>query len=225
MRRGASALLWGLGFWLLAYPSWAEDDFQIWKTLEMKKRLGGTWELFFRPEIRIRDDASELFYHEYRQGVRFKPSKHLVLGLNYLFARNKGASGKTLDEHAGEFDYTPQGSWGRFNLSMRGRVAIRTLQRSAGEQEFQLRFMPKIAYPTRIGSRKVAPYLAEDLFYDYSRDAWNQHRFFVGAAFPLGKRMGAEFELDAYYMAQGQRSARKDWNTNHTLGTRLSVQW
>ena len=41
----------------------ARDDFQSWSTWELSKRMGTAWEVFFLPEIRIRNDAGELFYH------------------------------------------------------------------------------------------------------------------------------------------------------------------
>lgn len=176
------------------------------------------------PEVRLRDNSGELFYHEYRQGVRFKLSNHLTLGLNYLFVRNE-SSGKPLDEHTGELDITPKTRWGPWDLSVRGRVALRTIERSAGEQEFQIRLMPKIAYPTRLFGQKMAPYIASDFFYDYTRDAVNQVRFFLGVSVPVKSSLpGVETSVDFYYMSQNQLgSKRHDWNSNHILGTKLKV--
>ena len=113
---------------------WAKDDFLTWHTLEATKKINNAWEIFFRPEIRIRNDASQLFYHEYRQGVRWSPSKFLQIGLNYLFVRN-ATSGKPLEEHTGELDVTPKWAHGPYEVSVRGRLAMKTIQRSAGEQE------------------------------------------------------------------------------------------
>ena len=205
---------------------WAVDDFQTWQTVEIKKRLGPEWELFFMPEIRIRDDASELFYHEYRQGIRCKPSKHLQVGVNYLFARNTNTAGKHRDEHTGELDITPKTTCGAFDLSLRFRLALRTIEKSAGEQEYQVRFMPKIAYPTKFAGHKVTPYVANDLFYDYTRDAFNQDRLFLGFSVPLGERKGVKTSLDLYYMFQSQLGAvRNDWSSNHILGTKWTVEF
>ena len=203
---------------------WAEDDFQTWHTLEIAKRVGTTWEMFCLPEIRIRDDASELFYHEYRQGVRWKPSPHLQVGLHYLFVRN-AASGKPREEHTGELDLTPKATVGPVQLSVRGRLALKAIQGNAGEQEWQLRVMPKAAYPTRVAGHPITPYVADDLFYDYTRDAWNQNRFFLGVTTPLGRVWGAELEGELYYMLQHQLGKRHDWSSNQILGTRLRVRF
>lgn len=203
---------------------WARDDFQSWNTIELSKRLGPQWEVFFLPEIRLRDDAGEFFYHEYRQGVRYKPSKHWHVGLNYLFVRNE-SSGKPLEEHTGELDLTPKTTLGPLEVSLRGRLALRTIQGSAGEQEWQFRVMPKLAYPTRFAGHKFTPYVADDLFYDYTRDAWNQNRVFLGLAVPTGKALGAETTVDVYYMVQSQLGKRRDWSSNHIVGTKLSVRF
>ena len=121
-----------------ASAAWARDDVQMWETVELKKRLGASWELFFRPEVRLRHDACQLAYHEYRQGVRWKPSTHLQVGLNYLFVRN-AASGKPREEHTGELDVTPKAKLGPLDVSLRWRLALRAIQGSAGEQEWQMR--------------------------------------------------------------------------------------
>lgn len=206
-------------------PARAGDDVQTWHAIELSKRLGPTWGCFFTPEVRIRDDASTLFYHEFRQGIRWSPSKHLTLGFNYLFARN-ASSGKPLDEHAGELDVTPKWSWGKVQGSVRGRLALRTIQGSAGEQEFQLRLMPKVAYPTTWFGRRVMPYLADDAFYDYTRDAWNQNRFYLGVVIPLTHTGHVETSVDLYYMLQHQLGPRRgDWSDNHVLGSKWSVKF
>lgn len=205
--------------------AWAGDDVQSWVTTELVKRVTKTVDLFFRPEIRIRDNIGELFYHEFRQGVRWTPAPHLGIGLNYLFARN-AASNKSRDEHTGELDIMSKGRWGRFDVSARGRVALRQIQGSAGEQEWQLRLMPKLAYPTTIAGRKVAPYLADDLFYDYTRDAFNQNRLFLGLIVPLSAPRGVTLKADVYYMLQSQLgSVRHDWSENHVLGAALTARF
>ena len=226
MRYRSWFCLWVMG-WMLcghAQTCQANDDFQSWNTLELVKSLDSTWEIFFLPEIRIRDNASQLFYHEYRQGVRWKPSKHLQAGLNYLFARNS-SSGKPREEHTGELDVTPKTTLGPLQLSLRGRLALRAIQGSSGEQEWQFRLMPKLAYPTRVAGRTLTLYIADDLFYDYTRAAWNQNRVFLGVSAPVGKRCGAEMTVDVYYMLQSQLGKRHDWSSNHILGTKLSVRF
>lgn len=202
----------------------ARDDFQTWHSAELVKRLGPQWEAAWLPEIRIRDDASQLFYHEYRESLRWKPSKHLQIGLNYLFARN-ASSGKPLEEHTGELDLTPKTSVGPWDLSVRGRAALRTIQRSAGEREWQFRVMPKMAYRTTLSGRTLTPYVADDLFYDYTRKAWNQNRLYLGVAVPLGKAAGAEISVDVYYMLQNQLGARRNWSSNHIVGTKWGVKF
>ena len=58
----ALAVVWAAC--LGASACFARDDFQSWSSLELIKRLGPDWEFAFLPEIRIQDDASDLFYHE-----------------------------------------------------------------------------------------------------------------------------------------------------------------
>src|SRR3989338_4673532 len=183
--------------------AWAGDDVQSWVATELVKRVTKTVDLFFRPEIRIRDDIGELFYHEFRQGVRWAATPHLGIALNYVFAG----------------DTPSKGRWGPFDVSARGRVALRQIQGSAGEQEWQWRIMPKLAYPTKLAGRAITPYVADDLFYDYTRKAFNQNRFFLGVGIPLAAPRGTTLTADLYYMLQSKLgSVRHDWSENHVLG-------
>ena len=209
-----------------ASPVLAKDDFQYWNTLEITKRLNPQWEVFFRPEMRMEDGASHLFYHEYRQGVRWNFSPHLQVGLHYLFVRNESAtSGKTRDEQTGEIDVTPTWKWAAVDLSVRGRAELRTIQGSAGEQEYRIRLMPKAGYPMKLSGHKVTPYVAVDLFYDYTRKAWNQHRDFLGIVVPLRETKETSVTADFYYMHQNLLGARHDRSSNHILGTKLNVRF
>ena len=208
----------------LAPPAQAKDDFQSWNTVDVSKTLTPSVSLFFTPQIRIRHDASQLAYHEYRQGIRWKASKHLQIGLNYLFVRNS-SSGKPREEHAGELDVTPKTTLGPVEASLRWRLAMRAIQGSAGEQEWQIRFMPKLAFPTQVAGHAVTPYVADDLFYDYTRAAWNQNRVFLGVTVPLKSWAHTKVGADVYYMLQSQLGTRHDWSSAHILGTTLSVQF
>lgn len=208
-----------------AAPVFAKDDFQYWNTVEITKRLNPKWEVFVRPEMRMEDGATHLFYHEYRQGVRRDVFPHLQVGVNYLFARNETAGGKTKDEHAGEIDVTPKWKWGPVNVSVRGRAEMRQIQGNAGEIEYRVRLSPKAAYPMTFRGHKVIPYAAIDLFYDYTRKAWNQHRDFLGVVIPFWETKKSSLSSDFYYMHQNLLGARRDRSSNHILGTRLIVQF
>lgn len=203
---------------------WAEDDFQYWSKYEVSKAFGSRFEIFYNPEFRLRDDASDFFYHEHRQGLRFKPSQYLTLSFNYLFSRNQPYRGQPLWEHRGELDVTPQASFGRFHFSVRGRAELRQVQGSSGEAEWRFRIQPGVAYKAQLFGHQFKPYVMNDLFYDVERDAWNQNRLYLGASFPLGKIKSVQPSIDFYYMLQSQRSVRDDWNSNHIFGTKFSLR-
>ena len=202
----------------------ARDDFQYWGTFEVAKALGSSWEVFFLPELRARDGASELFYHEYRQGVRWKPSKYFHTSFNYLLVRNEPRRGEPLWEHRGELDLMPKASLGRWEASLRGRIAFGEVQGSSGEEEWQFRLGSRLSYQAKLFGYQFRPYVFHDLFYDVERDSWNQNRIFIGIDFPLGEWKGVKPSFGAYYLLQSVRSVRDDWNSNHIFGTKLTLR-
>ena len=163
------------------------------------------------------------FLQRVQAGVRWRQSKNLTLGLNYLYARNQ-SSGKPLQEHTGELDVTPKVDLGPFLLSLRGRLARRALE-GKSKSQWQIRFRPKIAYPIQLPGRSITPYIADDLYYDFTQGAWNQNRLFLGATVPLGKSTEVKVNIELYYMLQSQRRARNNWSTKSILGTKLTVRF
>lgn len=196
----------------------------MWNTWEVSKSLNASWDIFTHATTRTRDDASELFYHEYRQGVRWKADEHLLLGVNYLFVRDE-SSGKPLEEHRGELDMTPRTTVGDLKLSLRGRMALRTIQGSAGEEEWRFRLKPLVAYPLNITGRAVMASLGTDVFYDDTKHAWNQNRLSIGMGLPVGRVIGSQVNVGLYYMLQHKRSSAGDWGSNHVLGSKLSIKY
>ncbi|MBI3999353.1 MAG: DUF2490 domain-containing protein [Candidatus Omnitrophica bacterium] len=221
---GCAGLLVGLFFLQRAFVVYAKDDFQYWSKYEISKEIGEYFEVFYEPEFRLRDDAGDFFYHEHRQGLKWKPLRYLSFSFNYLFARNQGKKGQPQWEHRGELDVTPKITLGHWNFSVRERAELRQVQGSSGEGEWRFRIRPAISHKTELFGYQFQPYLTNDLFYDLERDAWNQNRASVGIIFPLGRWKVAQPSVDFYYMLQSQRSVRDDWSSNHIFGTKFSVK-
>ena len=85
--------------------------------------------------------------------------------------------------------------------------------------------MPKLALSTQLAGRTLTPYVSDDIFYDDSRDAWNQHRLALGVSIPWGKAKGVELSTDVYYMLQSRLGSRRDWSSAHVLGTKWAVRF
>jgi hypothetical protein len=114
---------------------------------------------------------------------------------------------------------------GSVTASVRHRLALRAVQGSPGEQEWLLRLMPKLAYPVTIAGRTVTLYLADELYYDWTRDAANQNRLYLGKSLVLGQRGRAATSLDGYYLLRHVRGTEPDWHSEHVLGSKLTVKF
>ena len=125
---------------------WAKDDFQYWSQYEIAKQLGSQWEIFYSPEFRLRENASQLFFHRHRQGVRWKPFPYLQAGVHYFFSRTQPLRGRPRWEHRGELEITPSYTWKNLTGSLRSRAELREIQGNPGEEEWHFRFMPKLSY-------------------------------------------------------------------------------
>ena len=206
------------------FVAYANDDFQYWSKYEISKSIGEQFELFYQPEFRIRDNATDFFYHEHREGLKWKASKFLDFSFNYVLVRNQGSKGQPKWENRGEIDLTPKVDYGKWNFSVRGRMELRQVEGSSGEEEWRFRIRPGVSYKAKLFGYQFQPYLTNDLFYDLEHDAWNQNRASGGIVFPLRKWKGVHPSIDFYYMLQHQRSVRDDWSSNHIFGTKFSIK-
>jgi len=209
---------------MIVSPTLADDDFQYWSVYEISKELNPEFELFYSPQFRLRDDASELFYHEHRQGIRWKPSQYLHFSFNYLIARNEPAKGEPNYENRGELDITPRYRYGPWAFSLRGRIGLRQVQGNAFAEEWRYRLKPKIAYKTELFGHPFTPYVSNDLFYDDRRHSWNQNRVYLGVSAPVGAYKGIQSSVSVWYLFQSKRGSRGDWSSNHIVGTKLSFK-
>ena len=204
----------------------AGDDFQYWSKYEISKTLGPEYEVFYSPEIRFRDDASDFFYHEHRVGLRFKQFDNLGVELHYLFGRTEPAKGPWKNENRAELDLTPKWKWGEYTLSVRGRAELRHIEGSTGDPlEWRFRFKPQIAWNGELFGHPVKPYIANDIFYDTEKDAWNQNRVYVGLGIPLGDWHGASTSLGVYYIFKSNRNSTGDWSSSSILGSKIALKF
>lgn len=204
----------------------AEDDFQYWSKYELSKTLGPEYEIFYNPEIRFRDDASDFFYHEHRIGLRFKQLDNLGVGLHYLFGRTEPAKGPWENENRAELDLTPKWKCGKYNLSVRGRGELRHIEGSSGNPlEWRFRLKPQIAWNGELFGYPVKPYIADDFFYDAEKSAWNQNRVYFGVGIPMNDWYGASTSLGIYYIFKSNRDSTGDWSSSSVLGSKITLKF
>jgi hypothetical protein len=88
----------------------------------------------------------------------------------------------------------------------------------APENSTRYRNRLMVERPVEAGGRKLTLFFGDEIFYDWSANAWVRNRFQVGNNIPLDKR----FSLDLYYLRQNDGRSRP--GDLHVVGTTLKVK-
>jgi hypothetical protein len=101
----------------------------------------------------------------------------------------------------------------RIHLSDRNRA-----EKLIGLLHSPVRYRNKLAVELPLPARRYAPFVTDEVFYDFSQSAWTQNRLEAGVAFRLNRLL----QLDTYYL---ERSAHKTRPSSiHSLGLTLEIR-
>ena len=195
--------------------TYGRDDWQSWNSFSIKYNISEKTGILWSPHIRIRDDISDLFIWNFRQGVFFNYNKNLTFGLNYLYKDQKNESGAWSDEHRLEVLTTVKWKFARFNFSDRNQYEYRTL---GNDQKSRYRNSLRVSKPINLHGLDLTPFLKNEIYYDFDTSQLNQNRFFLGFTYKLNKQ--TRFEL--YYMLKSNRKGH-DWDEANIVGTGVKV--
>lgn len=195
----------------------ARDDWQHWNAYSFNYKLSDRVKFVLNPSLRLRDDISQLFYWQSRQGFSFKLNDNIDLALHYLYADNKSTKGKWTEEHRVEVQPTLKWKSATFNFSDRNRLEYRSV---GGKEKWRYRNRIKIARPTEIMRFSSTPFVSNEFFYDFKKEEYNQNRAAVGLYRKITDKVGIEI----YYMVRSDKTG-KDWSDVHILGTTLKYSF
>jgi len=204
-------LLVGIGVLFFNTESYSEDDWQYWNAYSFKYKVNDDINLILSPSLRLDEDISQLFYWESWQGAEFKVNKHLDMNLHYLFARTKKQNNKWVDEHRIEFQPTFKWNVGDLKFSDRNRVEYRVV---GGTEKWRYRNSIKLKKTITVKNKEYTPFIANEVFYDFSADRYNQNRTAVG----FSQKISDIASLDIFYIYRMDKKG-VDWQGVNVVGT------
>ncbi len=221
---GITLLLIQGGVVPLAAATPAEDeDFGIWNTYEVEKKLNAQWKMRATEELRFREHQG-LYYEETRVGVDYKPFKYLASGLEYQQIRSIRTNKKKDDnwywDEVPRIYLTPQYAYKGFSLEDRNMLEFRIRE----DARFTLRYrnMVTLTAPWKWTPLQFQPYTANELFFETpQRNGLVEDRFFAG----FKMHWWGPFYGSVYYLRQSAKSAAAKWSSLNILGTGLKVSF
>jgi len=193
------------------------DDWQSWNDISIKYKISEKMGLLWSPEIKIRDDISDLFSWRLRQGVFFDSQKNIILGFNYLYKDKKNINGDWRDEHRLEAHAIIKWKFSDLNFSDTNKYEYRM---RGNKQNSRYRNSLLISKPISLHGVDFTPFIKNEIFYDFDTSKLNQNRFSFGTSYKLGKR--TRFVL--YYTRKSNRIVH-GWDTTNIIGSKVKLDY
>jgi hypothetical protein len=205
--------------WAVATPA-EDEDFGIWNTYDVEKKINGQWKMKVGEELRFREHNG-LYYAETHLGVDYKPFKYLASGVEYQQIRseryNKKKDRNWYWDDVPRFYLTPQLPYKGFLLENRNMLEFRIRQ----DARFTMRYrnLTTLTAPWKWTPLEIQPYTANEIFLETQRNGMVEDRFYAGFKMHWwGPVYGT-----IYYLRHSAKNAIAKWTSLNVLGTCLKI--
>ena len=172
-------------------------DTQIWNDAQFAIALNKKVDFLLLGSLRIGRDVSRPVYERIDLGFAFKVGKYLTLTPSYLYVATQPLKNQKGFENRLSFAATIRGPIGHgFILSDRNLFERRIRHPQVDATRYRNRL--QIEHPFKIGATKLNGFMSDEVFYDWSVNAWVRNRFAIG----VGHTFNQHFTAEVYYLRQ-----------------------
>ena len=169
---------------LISFSSLAqENDFQIWNTLNLKKKINKSFSTDIKYGVRYRENASIVSNQFFDLRLKYRQNKRWSYALGYRSILDYSLSSKINYKDRFYFDAYYSKKIKRYFLDIRNRFLNQT-NSFRSKQVFRQKF--KLSYNIR--KTKLEPSVAIEIFYDFS-SSFYKLRNSLALSYPLNKKI------------------------------------
>lgn len=130
--------------------------------------------------------------------INYRINKYFTAGTGYMYRRYRLTEGPRLYEHRMLFFLNAEKKWPK--VTLRNRALTTYLIKHSRSDTVVYRNRVQISFPIKQREKEVvAPYFANEPFYDFSLKKWFRNDIHIGITRQFTKKFGADF----YYLHQG----------------------
>ena len=198
-----------------------DEDFGIWNSYDIEKKLNARWKIKAGEELRFRNHNG-LYYAETRVGVDYKPFQYLAMGAEYQQIRgerNKQKKENWYWDEVPRIYLTPQFSYKGFLLENRNMLEFRIRE----DARFTLRYRNRtsLTAPWKWTPLEFQPYTANEIFLETQRNGMIEDRYYAGFKVHWwGPVYGS-----IYYLRHSTKNSVAKWTSLNILGTSLKISF
>jgi len=178
-----------------------QTDTQNWNDVYLSVPVAGPVDFVMQGTIRNGRDISRPVDERLGIGFSFRIGKYVTVIPNYLHIGMQPFAGRRLFENRLSLPVTIRFPVGRFVVSDRNLFERRMRRPGFDSTRYRNRF--QVDHPIGPAKQKLSLFFSEEVFYDWSFNAWVRNR----AASGVSKVFMKHFTLDLYYMRQNDSHA------------------
>jgi hypothetical protein len=193
-------------------------DTQAWLNNSLSLKINNRFNLKFTNETRYNQITfMDPYLKNWQGGVVYNLPKQFYVAFLY-----KRENSEQVDVVLSENRFTLEGGWNKkvsraVDFNCRFRTEIRRYQYGLAENHLRFRFRLGFKMELKIGNLTMRPFIATEPFADTISDRIFRNRFYIGTAFPLGKKV----EWIVNYIREDARKKE----TIHILNSGLNLKF
>ena len=171
------------------------SDTQNWNDVYLTVPVTGPFDVILQGTIRNGRNISRPVDERLGLGFSFRLGKYVTVVPNYLYIGMQPFEGRRIFENRLSLLTAVRFPVGRFTVSDRN-LFERRIRRPLNSTRYRNRL--QIEHPIGPKDYKLSLYVSDEVFYDWSFDAWVRNRAAIGVSKVVNKHMTVEL----YYMRQ-----------------------
>lgn len=191
-------------------------DVQEWNDVQISTPVTKIVDFVLYGTLRIGRNVTHPVDERVGAGFSFKLGKFLTVTPWYLHINTQPFASTQLYENRLNVAGTIKVPLGKFTLSDRN-LFERRLRHPGGDSK-RYRNRLQVDHPLTLGSVKLSVFAADEVFYDWSFNAWVRNRFSTGVSKVWNKRL----TTDVYYLRQNDGHSRP--GNLHVLGNTVRIR-
>ena len=174
----------------------SQEDTQNWNDVFLTVPLSKQVDFVMQGTLRNGRNLSRPVDERLGIGFSFKIGKYLTVTPNYLYIGMQPFKGRRVFENRLSIPATVRVPVGRFLLSDRNLFERRLRRPGIDSTRYRNQF--RVDHPIGSDKQKVSLFASDEVFYDWSFNAWVRNRAAIG----VSKVVNKHFTLELYYMRQ-----------------------
>lgn len=187
--------------------SWNEFQFTIPVTKQIDLTLTG--------EFRLGRNLGDFVDERVGASLRFKLGKYFEVSPGYEYIVKQPEPRRNTYENRLSFAGTIKIPAGRFTIEKRSQFERRLRNSQSDTTRYRNRLL--VSRPVKIGDVELELFVSEEVFYDWSENAWTRNRFSIGGE----KKISEQFTLEVYYTRQNDGFSSP--GDLHVIGTTFKL--